>query len=41
MIAIAKESLALLHFESLRQKHRTNGDGLELTTNLGKQHRFW
>ena len=28
MIAIAKESLAPLHFESLRQKHRTNADGL-------------
>lgn len=28
MIAIAKETLAPLHFESLRQKHRTNADGL-------------
>ncbi len=28
MIAIAKESLAPLHFEALRQKHRTSADGL-------------
>ncbi len=28
MIAIAKESLAPLHFDSLRQVHRANADGL-------------
>jgi hypothetical protein len=28
MIGIAKESLAPIHFESLRQKHRTSAEGL-------------
>ncbi len=28
MIGIAKESLAPVHFESLRQKHRTSTEGL-------------
>jgi hypothetical protein len=28
MIGIAKESLAPVHFESLRQKHRTSAEGL-------------
>lgn len=28
MIGIAKESLAPIHFESLRQRHRTSADGL-------------